>query len=100
MPTAKELLLAAGWKLGRWHTGKLVYFHEDGRCLDEYIDIDDNLCDMLIRELPSNELEQFEDQLCAQLTDRFSGCTYVAELLRATAEQKAQALMETYKERE
>lgn len=91
---AKDLLLAAGWVGGDdWAT------HTDGRYIEHDVVPDDNLCDMLIRELSEEQIEVYEDNLCSTVECTTKLATYGASLLRATAQQKAQALMETYKEK-
>ena len=101
MTTAKDLLLAAGWK--EWDSlisGWFCKQFDDGKHLERFIHEkpDDNLTDMLIRELSESQVEVFEDELCTIVGSAKLMCTYGASLLRATPEQKAQALMETYKE--
>lgn len=101
MTTAKDLLLAAGWKLEKieyyiygMKKDERVLFLSSGEVLP-----DDNLCDMLIRELSESQVEVFEDELCTIVGSAKLMCTYGASLLRATPEQKAMALMEAYKEK-
>ena len=100
MTTAKDLLLAAGWE--EWDAEHCWFGKQfdDGKHLERFIyeKPDDNLTDMLIRELSESQVEVFEDELCTIVGSAKLMCTYGASLLRATPEQKAQALMETYKE--